>query len=175
MIVAPRSSEPRFALSAAGFIATSTFGESPGVRMSREAKWIWKAETPGIVPAGARVSGGTSAGPAACRRRSPRRSARRRPRVPRPSCPRARPDSPSWSVRSILHGPWRVFAGPLNTEGSLPAAFEPARRTRDPQYVVLDGGDVDRLRALVALLLLVRDLRALGEGAVPVRVDAGVM
>src|SRR3954449_13271810 len=40
----PRSSSARFALSAAGFIATSTFGWPPGVRMSREAKWIWKAE-----------------------------------------------------------------------------------------------------------------------------------
>ena len=56
--VAPRSSSARFALSAAGFIATSTFGLSPGVRMSREAKWIWNAETPASVPAGARISAG---------------------------------------------------------------------------------------------------------------------
>ena len=47
-------------MSAAGFIATSTFGWSPGVRMSREAKWIWKAETPCGVPAGARISAGKS-------------------------------------------------------------------------------------------------------------------
>ena len=47
-------------ISAAGFIATSTFGWSPGVRMSREAKWIWKAETPCGVPAGARISAGKS-------------------------------------------------------------------------------------------------------------------
>ena len=58
MIVAPRSSSGRFALSAAGFIATSTLGASPGVRMSREAKWIWNAETPASVPAGARISAG---------------------------------------------------------------------------------------------------------------------
>ena len=58
MIVAPRSSSRRFAFSAAGFIATSTFGASPGVRMSREAKWIWNAETPASVPAGARISAG---------------------------------------------------------------------------------------------------------------------
>src|SRR3954452_19563793 len=56
----PRSSSPRFVLSAAGFIATSTFGWPPGVRMSREAKWIWKAETPASVPAGARISAGKS-------------------------------------------------------------------------------------------------------------------
>ena len=47
-------------MSAAGFIATSTFGSPPGVRMSREAKWIWKAETPASVPAGARISAGKS-------------------------------------------------------------------------------------------------------------------
>ena len=45
-------------ISAAGFIATSTFGWSPGVRMSREAKWIWKAETPCGVPAGRADLGG---------------------------------------------------------------------------------------------------------------------
>ena len=45
-------------MSAAGFIATSTFGLSPGVRMSREAKWIWNADTPASVPAGARISAG---------------------------------------------------------------------------------------------------------------------
>jgi hypothetical protein len=43
---------------AAGFIATSTSGSSPGVRMSWSAKWIWNAETPASVPAGARISAG---------------------------------------------------------------------------------------------------------------------
>ena len=47
-----------FAFSAAGFIATSTFGASPGVRMSWSAKCSWKLETPGRVPAGARISAG---------------------------------------------------------------------------------------------------------------------
>ena len=56
----PFSSGLRLVFSAAGFIATSTFGWSPGVRMSREAKWIWKAETPWSVPAGARISAGKS-------------------------------------------------------------------------------------------------------------------
>ena len=58
MIVAPRRSSEMLARSAAGFIATSTFGASPGVRMSREAKWIWNADTPASVPAGARISAG---------------------------------------------------------------------------------------------------------------------
>src|SRR3954464_854500 len=60
MIVAPRRISPRFAFSAAGFIATSTSGASPGVRMSRDAKWIWNADTPATVPAGARISAGKS-------------------------------------------------------------------------------------------------------------------
>src|SRR4051794_4296350 len=41
-------------------MATSTSGVSPGVRMSREAKWIWNADTPATVPAGARISAGKS-------------------------------------------------------------------------------------------------------------------
>ena len=49
-----------FILSAAGFIATRTFGWSPGVRMSWSEKWIWKPETPGSEPAGARISAGKS-------------------------------------------------------------------------------------------------------------------
>src|SRR3954463_4229859 len=44
--------------SAAGFIATSTSGRSPGVRMSWSAKCSWKPETPGRDPAGARISAG---------------------------------------------------------------------------------------------------------------------
>jgi hypothetical protein len=50
----------RFVFSAAGFIATSTFGASPGVRMSWSAKWTWNPETPGSEPAGARISAGKS-------------------------------------------------------------------------------------------------------------------
>ena len=49
-----------FVFSAAGFIATSTSGASPGVRMSWSEKWIWKPDTPGSEPAGARISAGKS-------------------------------------------------------------------------------------------------------------------
>ena len=49
-----------FVLSAAGFIATSTSGSSPGVWMSSDEKLIWKPETPGSEPAGARISAGKS-------------------------------------------------------------------------------------------------------------------
>ena len=60
MIVAPFGTSRRFALSAAGFIATSTSGRSPAVRMSWSAKWTWKPDTPGSEPAGARISAGKS-------------------------------------------------------------------------------------------------------------------
>ena len=58
MTVAPLGRSPRLARSAAGFIATSTSGASPGVRMSWSAKWTWNDETPGSVPWGARISAG---------------------------------------------------------------------------------------------------------------------
>ncbi len=60
MTVPPFARSPRLTFSAAGFIATSTFGWSPGVRMSWSAKWTWKPETPGSEPAGARISAGKS-------------------------------------------------------------------------------------------------------------------
>ena len=50
MIVAPLGRSPRLAFSAAGFIATSTSGASPAVRMSWSAKCTWNDETPGRVP-----------------------------------------------------------------------------------------------------------------------------
>ena len=58
MMVPPRRTSARFALSAAGFIATSTSGSSPGVRTWCEENWIWKPETPATVPEGARISAG---------------------------------------------------------------------------------------------------------------------
>src|SRR6478609_3881131 len=60
MTVPPRGRSPRFALRAAGFIATSTVGASPGVTTLWSAKCNWKADTPGRVPAGARISAGKS-------------------------------------------------------------------------------------------------------------------
>ena len=47
MSVPPFGRSRRFVRSAAGFIATRTFGWSPGVRMSWSAKWSWKLDTPG--------------------------------------------------------------------------------------------------------------------------------
>ena len=49
-----------FVLSAAGFIATSTSGWSPGVWICDDEKLIWKPDTPGREPAGARISAGKS-------------------------------------------------------------------------------------------------------------------
>ena len=59
-ITPPGLSVPMFTISAAGFIATSTSGASPGVWMSSELNCSWKPETPGRVPAGARISAGKS-------------------------------------------------------------------------------------------------------------------
>src|ERR1043166_2679521 len=50
----------RLTLSAAGLNATRTSGRSPGVWMSLDENWIWKPETPGSDPAGARISAGKS-------------------------------------------------------------------------------------------------------------------
>src|SRR3954453_12644740 len=54
----PPGRSERLARSAAGFIATSTSGASPGVMMSWSAKCSWKELTPGRVPVGARISAG---------------------------------------------------------------------------------------------------------------------
>src|SRR5205807_3127875 len=58
--VAPSGTSPRLARRAAGFMATSTLGASPGVRMSWSEMWTWKADTHASVPAGARISAGKS-------------------------------------------------------------------------------------------------------------------
>ncbi len=60
MIAPPAGTSATLVRSAAGFIATSTSGESPGVWMSDEEKLIWNPETPGNEPAGARISAGKS-------------------------------------------------------------------------------------------------------------------
>ena len=56
--VPPWRRSARSVLRAAGFIATRQSGRSPEVEMSQSAIWIWKEETPGRVPAGARISAG---------------------------------------------------------------------------------------------------------------------
>lgn len=50
----------RLDLSAAGFMATSTSGASPGPCTPLLPKWTWKPETPATVPCGARISEGKS-------------------------------------------------------------------------------------------------------------------
>src|SRR5437773_8466936 len=60
MTIPPFLRSRRLTTRAAGFIATSTSGASPGVWMSVEEKLIWNPLTPGRVPAGARISAGKS-------------------------------------------------------------------------------------------------------------------
>ena len=58
MIVEPGTRSSRFAWSAAGFMATSTLGASPGVTTSLPEMCTWNDDTPATVPAGARISAG---------------------------------------------------------------------------------------------------------------------
>src|SRR5215208_4867584 len=60
MMMPPGRRSPRLVLRAAGFMAMSASGSSPGVMMSSEEKEIWKPETPGREPRGARISAGKS-------------------------------------------------------------------------------------------------------------------
>ena len=96
-----------FVFSAAGFIATRTFGRSPGVRISWSAKWIWKPETPGSEPAGARISAGKSGSVA---RSFPRTAVSLVNRAPVNCMPS--PESPAkrmvtWSTRSTAFAIYR--------------------------------------------------------------------
>src|SRR5436309_1392532 len=52
MIAAPGIRSRTQALRAAGFMATRTLGESPGVEMSWSEMWTWKAETPATLDQG---------------------------------------------------------------------------------------------------------------------------
>ena len=96
-------------ISAAGFMATSTLGWSPGVRMSREAKWIWKAETPCGVPAGARISAGKSGSVARSLPTTAVASVKRLPVSCMPS-----PESPAkrTTTRSIVSRVFSSMPGP---------------------------------------------------------------
>ncbi len=58
MMAPPAGRSMTFVLRAAGFMATSTSGASPGVWMSDAEKLIWNPDTPGSEPAGARISAG---------------------------------------------------------------------------------------------------------------------
>ena len=62
MISPPSRSALTFIFSAAGFIAMSTSGWSPAVSIASEPKLIWKAETPKVVPCGARIRPGNGEG-----------------------------------------------------------------------------------------------------------------
>src|SRR3954471_22561330 len=100
----PASSSGRFIFSAAGFMATSALGRPPGVRMSLEAKWIWKAETPARVPAGARISAGKSGSVTRSLPISAVAAANRLPAscMPSPESPAKRTTTRSFSSRTLV-------------------------------------------------------------------------
>src|SRR5690606_35407214 len=56
----PTSTSSMLVLKPAGFMAKRALTRSPGVKTSWEANWIWKPETPKVVPLGARISAGKS-------------------------------------------------------------------------------------------------------------------
>src|SRR5687768_6518183 len=105
----PRSSSGRLTFSAAGFIAISTFGWPPGVRMSRDAKWIWNAETPARLPAGARISAGKSGSVTRSLPISAVASVKRLPAscMPSPESPAKRTTTRSFSFSGLVT--WSCF------------------------------------------------------------------
>ncbi len=131
----PGVTSPRFALRAAGFMATSTWGASPGVRMSWSEMWIWKAETPARVPAGARISAGKSGRVARSLPKTALVSVNRVPVtcMPSPESPAKRIttrsiwlDSPGRSATSVTDGHLRP--GPLRRARFTLRRPPPARR-----------------------------------------------
>src|SRR5499427_10829613 len=92
----------RFALSAAGFMATRTFGASPGVTMSWSEMWTWNDDTPAIVPAGARISAGKFGRVARSLPKMALASVKRSPAIcmPSPESPAKRMTTSSMSIRS---------------------------------------------------------------------------
>ena len=95
-------------MSAAGFIATSTSGASPGVKISLDEKWSWKPETPARLPAGARISAGKSGNVAMS---LPAAAAALVNSVPVSCMPS--PESPAEADDDVLDGVW--------VHGGLPA------------------------------------------------------
>src|SRR5215218_2539689 len=133
--------------SAAGFIATSTFGSSPGVRMSWSEKWIWKPETPGSEPAGARISAGKSG---SVDRSFPRIAVSLVKRSPVSCMPS--PESPAnrittWSSCStgLALIPRSAGIAPGLAGGGLGDQFGEARVFSDRVQVAVGAGQLDHL------------------------------
>src|SRR3954452_11480382 len=163
MIVAPRCSSAKLAFSAAGFIATRTFGVSPGVRMSRAAKWIWNADTPPTVPAGARISAGKSGSVARSLPNTAVASVNRLPAscMPSPESPanRTMTRSRSSKVFTSSCSSSATFRLTLATSAAYPVGihpfggprssdlrqFELVLADRDDRRLPLARGDVERL------------------------------
>src|SRR4051794_29650242 len=140
-MVAPRRISGRFAFSAAGFIATRTSGVSPGVRMSRDAKWIWNADTPATVPAGARISAGKSGSVARSLPKTAVASVKRLPASCIPS-----PESPAMrtTTRSRVSVAFTPRLMPMRSDGfnALPAQ-EPTHSVGCPIMRRITGDGVE--------------------------------
>ena len=102
--VEPGVMSRRLAFSAAGFIATSTFGVSPGVEISWSEMCTWNDDTPAIVPAGARISAGKFGSVARSLPKAAESSVKRSPTscMPSPESPANRITTPpSVSTRRV--------------------------------------------------------------------------
>src|SRR5438270_6720282 len=137
MIVPPGSSRCSSLINAAGFMATRTFGASPGVVISWSEMWIWNAETPASVPAGARISAGNSGRVARSLPTSALTEVKRSPVscMPSPESPAKRMITRSRStasrVRSAVSDTVVLFLlgmSPCHTHGHLTAGSSSPRR-----------------------------------------------
>src|SRR5512133_1491161 len=187
MIVAPRSTCERLDFSAAGFIATRTLGRSPGVAMSREAKWIWKLETPARLPAGARISAGKLGSVARSLPKTAVASVKRPPAscIPSPESPAKR--TMTRSRRSTFTLPFLAGAASSTAGNSVVAigwiyATTIGRPSSGPGYLPNVGrGDQGELPGAIQRLdprLLAPGLAAVGhphrEGQLDGQAAAGV-
>src|SRR5918996_1091867 len=145
MITPPFSRSRMFALRAAGFIATRTLGASPGVTMSLLAKWIWKAETPAKVPAGARISAGKSGRVARSLPRMAVALVKRSPVscIPSPESPANRTTTRSFSTTLFGATCWRGLVERMAT-----GAAALGHRVVDGEPRLLEGVDEVDLRFL---------------------------
>src|SRR3989441_324585 len=161
---------------AAGFMATSTSGLSPGVNTSRLEKFSWNPETPARVPAGARISAGKSGRvlrslpasadslvncmPATCMP-SPESPAKRMTTVSRVSTRLRGLVTPSSIVSTYTAGggplqflpaALSVVVPTLDEAEALPATLAAARQPGVHEVIVVDGGSRDDTRAVACSL-----------------------
>ena len=150
----PLARAARCDLSAAGFIATSVSGSSPGVKIWCLENEIWKLETPANDPAGARISAGKSGNVEKSLPKTAVASAKRLPAscMPSPESPAKRtvtrsrswigipdPPEPFVCVDVVVISQRPPWTGgycnvPSNLSGNEPAAAHSGKRSHGHQW-----------------------------------------